>query len=301
MALPGPSSKNPSSVESVCNPRYHADMTSAKIVLDSVAPNGSRLTTMEVTFHRFVLAEFNTHRVFSRNSASSRAIPVEKQLQKVKENPAFPLEWPCEKPGMQGGDFLEGSNLHAAEHTWKEAHRQAVSQVERYLEAYPEKDERLHKSLLNRLLEPFMWHTVIVSSTEWEGFWHQRCSPLAQPEIRAVAELMREAYNNSTPSYVGYGGWHTPYISDEEYEQFDLETRKRVSTARCARVSYLTHDGTRDYLEDLKLFERLATASPPHASPLEHVATPFRPSASFATSRGNFRLWDQYRHQMGMV
>src|SRR3954452_24195130 len=90
----------------------------AKVLADSVSPAGQRLTTLEATFPRFVLAEFNTHRVFSRNSASSRAIPVAKQLRRVLDDPYVPIEFGSNKPGMQAGPALAGANRDAAEREW---------------------------------------------------------------------------------------------------------------------------------------------------------------------------------------
>ena len=134
---------------------------------------------------------------------------------------------------------------------------------------------------------------VIVSSTDWDGFWEQRCSPLAQPEIRVAAEAMRAVFDASEPAEVGIGGWHLPYVDAERDADLDDEQRTRVSAARCARVSYLTHDGVRDVAKDLELYDRLVTARPPHWSPLEHVATPAAPDAAVP---GNFRGWQQLRH-----
>lgn len=272
-------------------------MTEAKIILDSISPEGHRLTTMEVTFHRFVLAEFNTHRMFSRNSASSRAIPVKKQIERIRENPAIPVEFGTNQPGMQAGPPLEGHALETAILDWKAAAAQAVRWAEDLME------QGVHKQVANRLLEPFMWHTVIVTATEWDNFFGLRANPMAQPEIRVAAEMMLDAYKNSTPTRLEYGEWHTPYIQPEEYEEFNLDLRKQVSAARCARVSYLTHDGVRDVDKDLELFARLTEASPPHASPLEHVATPQLlappmdgPFAAAPVHLGNLIGWSQLRH-----
>jgi thymidylate synthase ThyX len=272
-------------------------ITSAKVIDDSVTRFGHRLTTMEVTLHRFVLAEFNTHRAFSRNSASSRAIPVGKQLERVVKSPAFPLEWPSEQPGMQGGVPLEGEALEDAERLFFDAWYHTAYLVGKYLEEHPEKSDRLHKSLINRLLEPFMWHTIIVSATEWDNFFKQRCSPLAQPEIRVAAELMEQEFNSSEPRLIEDGDWHTPYIQDDE-RGLPLETRKQISVARCARVSYLTHDGVRDLEKDVELYERLVSSLPPHWSPLEHVARPkkYAGDEGSAITLGNFTGWVQMRH-----
>ena len=263
-----------------------ATVPNATIIADSVSPAGIRLTTVEVTLHRFVLAELNTHRVFSRNSASSRAIPVRKQVARVVEDPALPVEFGSNQRGMQAGEPLEGAAADAALAAWLQARDQAVAAVQQ-LDALG-----VHKQVTNRLLEPFMWHTVIITATEWDGFWEQRCSPLAQPEIRVAAEAMRTAHDASTPDQVGPDEWHTPYLREEDGD-LDSETAKQVSAARCARVSYLTHDGQRDIAKDLELYERLVTARPPHWSPLEHVATPAEPGTR---PPGNLRGWAQLRH-----
>jgi thymidylate synthase ThyX len=264
-----------------------ATVPRAVVVADSVA-GGVRLSTIEVTLHRFVLAELNTHRVFSRNSASSRAIPVAKQLQRVLEDPALPVEFGANQPGMQAGAALQGEAHEAALAAWLTARDAAVTAVRQLAEL------GVHKQVTNRLLEPFMWHTVIVTATDWEGFWHQRCSPLAQPEIRVAAEAMRAALDASTPVEVALGDWHTPYAGAEEVD-LDAAARTRVSAARCARVSYLTHDGRRDVAADEALYERLVTADPPHWSPLEHVARPLAPDEA---PLGNLRGWRQLRHDV---
>lgn len=271
-----------------------SEKPSAKVILDSISPLGHRLTTIEATMHRFVLAEFNTHRIFSRNSASSRAIPVEKQLQRILENPAFPLVWAAEQPGMQGGGELEGRDLHDAQDLFRESWNDTVDLIKLYLDSKTYKSSRLHKSLINRLLEPFMWHTVIVTSTDYSNFFKLRCSPLAQPEIRVVAEAMREAYFSSTPTVVNYGEFHTPYIDEE----FCVRDTLKVSAARCARVSLLTHDGVRSPDKDVELFEKLISANPKHESPLEHVASPARLSEA---PLGNFSGWHQLRHNLYWV
>ena len=260
---------------------------SARVVADSLSPDGVRLTTLEVTLHRFVLAELNTHRVFSRNSASSRAIPVHKQVARVAQDPALPVEFGANQRGMQAAAPLEGADAEQALAHWLAARDAAVEAAEALGEL------GVHKQVTNRLLEPFMWHTVIVSSTDWDGFWEQRCSPLAQPEIRVAAEAMRAVYDASEPAEVGLGGWHLPYVDPEHDADLDDEQRTQVSAARCARVSYLTHDGVRDVARDLELYDRLVTARPPHWSPLEHVATP---AAAGAAVPGNFRGWQQLRH-----
>ena len=216
-----------------------------------------------------MLAELNTHRVFSRNSASSRAIPVARQIERVLDDPAMPVEFGGKLAGMQAGPPLEGVALDAARAAWLDA-RDAAVESSRQLAGLG-----VHKQVVNRLLEPFMWHTVIVTATDWDGFWLQRCSPLAQPEIRIVADAMKEVFDASTPSPMDPGAWHLPFITGtDRAEVSDIDVLRKVSAARCGRVSYLNHAGRRDLDDDLRLYERFVGAQPAHASPLEHVATP---------------------------
>lgn len=229
-----------------------------------------------------------THRVFSRNAASSRAIPVSKQIQRVIDHPAMPNEFGKNQSGMQADGVID--NQDEAKALWLEARDAAVEQ------AIKLNDMGIHKQVVNRILEPYVWMTVIISSTEWENFFKQRCSPLAQPEIHALADLMREEYNNSQPELLDRGRYHTPYIQSDEV--FDQETAKAVSAARCARVSYLTHDGVRDVQKDIDLYNMLCSADPGHWSPLEHVARPALSARSEV--RGNFRGWAQLRHEIEM-
>lgn len=277
----------------------------AKVIADSITPHGRRLTTVEATIHRFVLAELNTHRVFSRNSASSRAIPLVKQLDRMADNPAWPVSWPAEQPGMQGGAELDPHDLTDAQNLWQDVYSYTWERVSQYLNMKPSGNERLHKSVVNRLLEPFMYHTVIISATEWDGFFAQRCSPLAQPEIRIVAEAIRDAITLSEPvtRYAADGlaldradwmGWHLPYMTQQDLRDCAScgEDPRHVSAMRCARVSYLTHDGVRDVQVDAEKYRDLVSASPPHWSPLEHVA---RPAEEFEMAGANFRGWVQLR------
>jgi thymidylate synthase ThyX len=258
---------------------------SAAILLDSVSPAGVRLTTMEVTFPRFVLAEFNTHRLFSRNSASSRAIPTAKLLARVEQEPVLPAQWGRNKKGMSADEALSAQEQAIAEKTWLDARDAAVRYVKQFA------DQHVHKQVANRILEPFMWHTVIVTATEWDNFFELRCSQNAQPEIRVAAERMRAAYVDGSPKTIGIGEWHLPLLQEDE-RALQLDVQKKLSVARCARVSYLTHDGKRDVDADLELFSRLK--SDRHLSPFEHVATP----SGDMDFHANFRGWVQMRKEI---
>ena len=248
---------------------------SAKILADSLSPDGVRLTTFEITFPRIVLAEFNTHRMFSRNSASSRAIPVEKMIKMVMENPYVSSSWGKNQKGMQADQEVSPQQAAEARAGWLNARDCAVIYAKTLGEI------GVHKQITNRLLEPFMWHTVIVTSTEWSNFFHLRDNPQAHPDIQKIAHMMRELYASPDrqPKKLDYGEWHLPLVSKEEHyaeahleESPRWEVLRKVSVGRCARVSYLTHDGKRDLSEDIRLHDQLLQNG--HLSPFEHVARP---------------------------
>ncbi len=260
------------------------------MVLDSISEAGDRLSTFEVTFPRMVLAEFNTHRVFSRNSASSRAIPVLKQLMRLEENPFIPIYWGKNQAGMQADEELSAEAQEAATAIWLQARDDAMTHARNLLEL------GVHKQIANRLLEPFMWHTVIVTATEWDNFFALRDHPDAQPEIRKIAHMMRDVMHESTPKLLLKGEWHLPYILEDEKEWAlqNPELAIQVSSGRCARVSYLTHDGVRDLEKDIELYSRLVASG--HMSPPEHPATPhFNKKNMEGRRSGNFRGWKQHR------
>lgn len=281
---------------------------SARVLADSVAPNGKRLTTFEVVMPKFVQAELNTHRMLSRNSASSRAIPIEKFIEQVKKNPVLPVWWGKNQSGMQAREELSDNetaqDLHdvfgwlpdipaprdRARNEWLSARDNAVESAQWLSEI------GLHKQIVNRLLEPWIFTTVIVSATEWDNFFKLRCHPDAQPELRHVAVMMRDAREASTPVKMHHESdrRHLPLISAEEQAEmrfagFSLTDICDVSVGRCARVSYLTHDGKRDWQADISLAKKLAESG--HWSPFEHVAAP----RAAAVRIGNFIGWEQYR------
>lgn len=263
-------------------------MISAKVIADSISPCGDRLTTMELEYPRFIHGELMTHRVFSRNAASSRAIPTAKLIEQVQTNPAMPIEWGSNQPGMQAGPPLTDTWVDCAEATWRQAAREAAARAEALAKF------NVHKQVVNRILEPFMWMKTIISSTEWENFFIQRISHESQPEMRRLAFFMEIALENSAPEYVGPECWHMPYMDDTTYDimnvaGYNFFDALGVSVARCARVSYMNHGAGKTIDEDLALYKRLKASG--HWSPFEHVATPSR-----AHSSGNFTGWYQLRH-----
>lgn len=147
---------------------------SAEILADSKSVRGERLTTFLLTFPRIILAEFNTHRAFSRNSSSSRAIPFAKMVESVEKNPFIPIAWQKSHKGMQGTEYLSDvpagvSDKEFAIDMWLEARDAAVGNAKIL------NDTGVTKQLCNRLLEPFMWHTVICTSTDYDNFFNLRC------------------------------------------------------------------------------------------------------------------------------
>jgi len=313
-------------------------MFKAKVILDSINSDGNRLTSIELTYPRFIHAEFMTHRDRARNAASSRAIPWKAKGPKctikempegaipigkdifdeislnpfetyeyykpncmyamIRRNPVVPLSFDGEQKGMQSAGPIKDQD--EATKIWLEARSNALLAADRLANL------GVHKSICNRLVEPFMWMTVLCTATEWKNFFRLRCHPAAEKHFQKIAWMCREALNNSKPTPIDKGGWHMPYIDWEDqiliaqdYRNRALEVTKKVSAARCARLSYLTQDGKRDIEEDLKLAERLIR--PPgdideevmHASPFEHVAQ----AATKQDRSGPFKGWLQYRKE----
>jgi len=147
----------------------------AQIVADSISPQGHRITSFLLTFPRFILAELNTHRLFSRNSASSRAIPFEKMVKMVKEDPFIPIAWQKDHKGMQGTEYLTEEEATTAEVRWIAASHNAITSAKMLNNNYFGVQRPLvTKQLCNRLLEPFQWHTTLVTATEFENFFELR-------------------------------------------------------------------------------------------------------------------------------
>ena len=276
-------------------------MIEAKVIAHSVAHDdrgnhGPEIFTLALKYPRFIHSEFMTHRVFSRNAASSRAIPVSKMIEQVRNEPAMPIYWGSNKPGMQAGDELLDTDLAAAKNLWIDAAENAAATAEKMQEL------GLHKQVANRVLEPFQIMQTVVTATEWENFFYLRISEFAQPEIKALAVAMKEAMTESTPFQMPYGEYHLPYVTAEERDEYkarkDWRTLCMVASARCARVSYLNHDGSNpDIAKDLDLATKLKDAY--HASPFEHVARPLDLRDMPGVNR-NFKEWTQFRAELGL-
>lgn len=261
-----------------------------KIIADSLC--NTRLTTFQVKYWRPILAEMNTHRAFSRNAASSRAMSFSKRCDAVREDAWVPAHWNAEQKGMVGGSefSLEVKKVIDLDI------QKLASATANYLEELNSKIERItgksiHKQYLNRYLEPFSPVTQLITATDWDNFFKLRCAPDAQPEIQDVANKMKELYESNTPTDCASGDWHLPYITDADRQNFDEDTLRRISVARCARVSYKPYDGNTVVERDLELYTRLKTNG--HFSPFEHVA---QADPSMHWDQANFRGWTQLRH-----
>lgn len=247
------------------------------ILADSISETGERITTFKLRYPRFIHSEFMTHRVFSRNASSSRAIPFKRLVRAILQDPAMPVYWGINKPGMQAGDELGKWGIRFAKFFWLTALYFVVAF------AYLLHWLGLHKQVVNRLLEPWSHITVVVTATEYSNFFKLRCHKDAQPEIKYLADKMFILYNMNTPQLLKHGEWHLPYITQEDHDKLTaLFTRSqrimtlcKVSAARCARTSYETFDGKRSTINhDVALCNKLVSADVIHASPFEHQATP---------------------------
>lgn len=310
----------------------------AEVVKDSINNWGDRVTTFRLHYPRFIHAEFMTHRMISKNASSSRAIPVDKQLKAVDDNPAKPIHWGLNQPGMQAtaeGDvkcILEGVEM-TAEQTWMAG---AHSSVE-VAKAMWMDGAGYHKQIVNRVTEPYTFMNVVASGTEWENFFWLRCHKDAQPEIAELAHCMYTARLESEPQRLSAGEWHLPYVEsfrdsmgmlqycDEDGDEvYTLEEALKISASCCAQASYRSLDQSLE--KAIMLFDRLAGGEPLHASPFEHPCMPYSEDEYMLRSElskdlrdglkrihgnemaislsdinmytGNFRGWTQYRKTM---
>lgn len=286
---------------------------SAKIVLDSVAPHGGRITTMMLRYPRFIHAEELTHRILStlpnmveivipdgvmydemlsRNASSSRAIPIKRLIEDIRRDPAMPIHWGKNQPGMQAHEEcaekvhlpLQLGKHHVymtREEAWLRAMEWAIVISEGFDEA------GYHKQIANRLLEPFAHINVVVTATDWSNFFGLRMDGDAEPHIQMLASEMYNAMYFSEPQQLLAGEWHLPFTDRAKddagyfmpeptthgYENLSVPPAAKLSAARCARTSYLTHEGKEPEADaDFGLFEKLMGGRIKHASPTEHQA-----------------------------
>jgi thymidylate synthase ThyX len=255
----------------------------AKIVADSINPDGQRITSFVLEYPRFIHGELMTHRVFSRNAASSRAIPIQKMIDEVVNNPAAPIYWAKNQKGMQSGEPLPHEVCLQLCDEWNSARDAAVERARRMSEL------GVHKSIANRILEPFMHMVTLVTATDYANFFALRAHPAAQPEFQALAYAMLGKYLEHKPEELHWGEWHIPF-GDRMPEGLHIDDQLKVATARAARLSYKTFDGVIDPSKDILLHDGLVTDH--HMSPTEH------PARAEVGRWGNFNGWKQYRQMI---
>lgn len=253
---------------------------SATILADSVSSvSGKRITTFELEYPRLIHSELMTHRLFSRNAASSRAIPIKKKIKMIWNNPAMPVHWGKNQPGMQAKAEIQGFKRSLAKFAWKTASTVAC------ISTYTLFKLGIHKQIVNRILEPFERYKVVLTATEYENWFWLRDHEDAQPEIRELAGVMNEARRLSNPKTLYPGEWHLPYVHTQrdlagpiqyvvDGKEIDLETAQQVSASCCAQVSYRVLNQSIEKAKDI--FDKLINSVPVHASPTEHQATPMK-------------------------
>ncbi|TXN08960.1 hypothetical protein FV222_00375 [Methylobacterium sp. WL103] len=265
----------------------------ARVVEDSLSPDGIRLTTFLLRYPRFIHAEVMTHRVFSRNGRSSRAVPVKRLL---LESIVQPVGYEANRPGMTSVAPLTGWRKVVAQATWLGmAHLNKLGV--RILHGVG-----LHKQWANRPLEWFGCIDVLVTATDWANFFALRLDKGTQPELQILAGLMDAAMVQSSPRLLSPGQWHMPFVDENERATLTIAEQLVLSTARCARLTIEPFDGNADYAAERARYERLVVSTPVHASPAEHQATPdekhfFRDVERWKQPHlhGNFRGYVQHR------
>ncbi|MDQ1077966.1 FAD-dependent thymidylate synthase [Pseudoroseomonas cervicalis] len=250
----------------------------AIVIRDSVSTSGSRLITWQVEAPKFLVAQVNTHRALVKSWESSRAVPVQRNIERVESNPFVPSSFGKNKPGMVSDQEVEDAD--AALQIWSSATYWALY--------YAKAMQRIgvHKQHANRLLEPFLTVRGVITATDTANFFALRLAHDAQPEMQMLARAMRESMEASRPARLDYDEWHTPYSDGDRDE----------ASARVARSSYRKHDGSAaDPVEDRRLAGRLLTDK--HMTPFEHVA---RPMADGEDQIGALIGWRTYRHEIEM-
>jgi thymidylate synthase ThyX len=260
-------------------------MYKASILADSTH-NGNRLVTFELEMPRYIWPEFLTHREFSRNAQSSRAIPNYKMIENLRGDSKVEPTFMLNQPGMTAEYNISPALGIEASKIWDEAMEYAIKASQRLAGL------GIHKQVTNRLLEPFSTIKAIVSSTSYENFFNLRCSSDAQQEIQTIAYMMREAMAKSTSRRVDVSYYHLPLVTLSERDMYAIEILKKLCVARCARVSYLNHKGDTNISSDLTLYNKLLSSK--HASAFEHCATPM------PERHGNFNGWQQHRQEVSL-
>ena len=275
----------------------HESGISAECIAASACNNNPPIYTIVTRSPKYLDAEFCKHRMLSSNSSSSRAIPVEKIIQQIDDEPWVPTDWRKAQKGMQGDEPLLHAPRRDAEETWRMARHDAISAAKKLVKL------GVHKQHVNRLLEPWMFQHKVVTGTEWDNFFALRCHPAADPAMQALANCIKEAIEKAEPVDRSDGSWHLPFITDEERKTYPDSSNLMVSAARVARISYANHGtGKVDREADIVLSESLRSQK--HLTPFEAQARNllssdrdcyFRDGAHWSA---NFRGWHQFRKEI---
>lgn len=247
-------------------------MYSAKIVLDSYSNiTEARCTTLEFTMPKWLVAEFNTHRMTAKNSASSRAIPTSKLIEAIEYHPVVPIDFREKNTGMTADALVNEQDLQLLYEEWIGASKDMLARVKRMLAI----GKGVDKQRVNRLLEPFMWTTVVATATEWENFFTLRDHEAAQPEFGLIASIANQLYRLNEPQILVAGEWHLPYVTMEEEASLIKEGVPAyqialASAARVSRVTYVKQDTKYSFDEEVQKGIKLAKDR--HMSPLDQVA-----------------------------
>lgn len=293
----------------------------ARIVADSIAPSGKRLTTFEFEYNRWILAELNTHRAISKNSASSRAVPFERMLELITESSAMPVHWGVNQGGMTAKEELSKADIKKAKKLWISTRNSVIKYTKKLYEL------NLHKQVINRLSEPYSMMKTVASGTNWNNLLWLRDDEDAQPEFRELAVCIRQCLETSVPVKLYGGEWHLPYIKtvrvndtliylDSDDKELTLEEAQQISASCCAQVSYRRLNETKE--KAIEIFGKLFSGRKPHMSPTEHQGTPllygYYKNSPFEPDTwedgvthvdkysdlhsGNFTGWIQYRQTL---
>lgn len=303
-------------MQTVFNETEESVQCSVKIIADSINKFGQRITTFELEYPRFVHSELMTHRLFSRNSASSRAVPTVSVLDSIAKRIAMPVFWGKNQKGMQSYQELDSLQKSASKALWVEAAKQATS-LSKIMQ-----ETGLHKQVANRITEPFTYMKVIVTATDFDSFFWLRTHHAADPTIRQLAVMMKDVYDNNKPELLHRGEWHLPYVDKRLIRDGALSTEDalKLSVSCCCQVSYRKQDQSPEKAQEIWDMLNIGSATEPeHSSPTEHQALCFEQSSPMTMYphqwsigvthidrnldmwSGNFKGWIQYRQSLNQL
>ena len=273
-----------------------------EVILASAANACPHLYTIRMRYPRVIHSEIMTHRVFSRNARSSRAVPVRTMLEEVRNTPYVPWHWGKNQKGMQAAQECEelvtipnqgdGWSDMDRVSAWLNARDFAADTAQGFMEA------GYHKQNPNRLLEPFSWIDTLITATQWDNFLWLRQHKDAEPHLQDLANLVAKSISEAEIQNLTTDDWHLPYITEHEMKTYEDSVLLKLSAARCARISYKPFNGDSTITAELARFNLLVGSKRVHASPLEHQAKPdYKDKKGYALTHrhGNLTGWIQHR------